>query len=39
MFLETYDTEFDAIIRKFTYQNRRPLEIQDKRNLTLLINK
>ena len=39
VFLETYDTEFDAIIRKFTYQNRRPLEIQDKRNLTLLINK
>ena len=38
VFLETY-TEFDAIIRKFTNQNGRPLEIEDKLNLTLLINK
>ena len=39
VFLETYNTEFDAIIRKFTNQNGRPLEIEDKLNLTLLINK
>ena len=39
VFLETYNTEFDAIIRKFTNQTDRPLEIEDKSNLTLLINK
>ena len=39
MFLKTYNTEFDEIIRKFTDQNGRPLEIEDKFNLTLLINK
>ena len=39
MFLKTYNTEFDEIIIKFTDQNGRPLEIEDKVNLTLLINK
>ena len=32
-------TEFDAIIITFTDQNGRPLEIESKVNLTLLINK
>ena len=39
VFLETYNTEFDEIIITFTDQNGRPLEIEDKFNLTLLINK
>ena len=39
MFLKTYDTEFDEIIITFTDQNGRSLEIEDKVNLTLLINK
>ena len=39
VFLKTYNTEFDEIIIKFTDQNSRPLEIDDKVNLTLLINK
>ena len=39
IFLKTYNTEFDEIIIKFTDQNGRPLEIEDKVNLTLLINK
>ena len=39
MFLEAYNTEFDEIIIPFTDQNGRPLEIEDKINLTLLINK
>ena len=38
MFLKTYNTEFDKII-SFTDQNGRPLEIEDKFNLTLFINK
>ena len=38
MFLKTYNTEFDKII-SFTDQNGRSLEIEDKVNLTLLINK
>ena len=37
--LNTYSTEFDEIVIKFTDQNGRPLEIEDKFNLTLLINK
>ena len=36
--LKTY-TEFDKIIITFMYQNGRPLEIEDKVNLTMLINK
>ena len=39
VFSKTYNTEFDEIIIKFTDQNSRPLEIDDKVNLTLLINK
>ena len=39
VFLETYNTEFDEIIITFTDQNGRPLEIGDKVNLILLINK
>ena len=39
VFLKIYNTEFDEIIITFTGQNGRPLEIEDKVNLTLLINK
>ena len=39
VFLENYNTKFDAIIITFTDQNGRPLEIEGKVNLTLLINK
>ena len=39
VFWKTYDTELDEIIITFTDQNGRPLEIEDKVNLTLLINK
>ena len=39
MFLKTYNTAFDEIIIKFMDQSGRPLEIKDKVNLTLLINK
>ena len=38
VFLKTYNTEFDEIIT-YTDQNGRPLEIEDKVNLILLINK
>ena len=38
VFLKTYNTEFDEIIT-FTDLNGRLLEIEDKFNLTLLINK
>ena len=37
--LETYTREFDEIIITFTDQNYRPLEIEDKIDLTLLVNK
>ena len=39
VFLKTYNTEFDEITITFTDQNGRQLEIEDKFNLTLLINK
>ena len=39
VYLKTYNTEFDELIVTFTDQNGRPLEIEDKVNLTLLINK
>ena len=39
VFLKTHNTEFDENIITFTYQNGRPLEIEDKVKLTLLINK
>ena len=38
MFSKTYSTEFDGIIIKSTEQNGRPFKIEDKVNLTLLIN-
>ena len=39
VFLKTYSTEFDEIMITFMDQNGRPLEVEDKVNLTLLINK
>ena len=39
VFLKTYNTEFDEIIKTFLYQNGRLLEIEDKVNFTLLVNK
>ena len=39
VFLKTYNTEFDEIIITFTDQIGRPLEIEDKLILTLLIDK
>ena len=39
LFLKTNNTEFHNIIIKFTDQNSRPLEIEDKVNLKLLIDK
>ena len=37
--LAFYNIEFNDIIIRFTNQNARPLGIEDKVNLTLLINK
>ena len=39
VFLKTYNKEFDEIIITFKDQTGTPLEIEDKVNLTLLINK
>ena len=39
VFFKTYNREFAEIIITFTDQNGRALEIEDKVNLTLLINK
>ena len=39
VFLKTYNTDFNEIIVTFTDQNGRPFEVEDKVNLTLLINK
>ena len=39
LFLKTDNTEFDETIITFTDQNGRPLEIENKFNLTLPINK
>ena len=39
VFLKTYHAEFDEIIITFTGQNGRLLEIENKANLALLINK
>ena len=39
VFLKTFNTEFHEIVTTFVDQNGRPLEIEDKVNLTLLINK
>ena len=39
LFLETYNTEFADIVITITNQNNIPLEIEEKVNLTLLIDK
>ena len=39
VFLKTNNAEFDEIIITFTDQNGKPLEIEDKVNLTLLVDK
>ena len=39
VFLKTYNNEFDEIIITFTDQIGKPLETEDKVDLTLLINK
>ena len=39
VFLKTYYAQFDEIIITFTGQNGRLLEIENKANLALLINK
>ena len=39
VFLKTYNTECDKIIIAFTDQNGRPLEKEDKINLTFFVNK
>ena len=38
VFLETYNTEFDETIITLSDQNDRPLEIDNKVNLTVLNN-
>ena len=38
IFLKTFDSEFSYIEVWFTGQNSKPLEIEDKINLTLVIN-
>ena len=37
--LKTYNTDFDDITITFTDENGRPWKIEDKGNLSLLINK
>ena len=39
VFLKTYNTEFNKIIIIFMDQNGRPLEIENKFNLRLFVNK
>ena len=39
VFLKVYNTDFDEVIVIFADQNGRPLELENKVNLTLLINK
>ena len=39
VFLSTYNTEFDNVIITFIDRSGRPLEIKDKVDLTVLINK
>ena len=38
IFLKTFNTEFSYIKVWFTEQNSKPLEIEDKINITLVIN-
>ena len=37
IFLKTFNSEFQEIKIWFTYQTSKPLEVEDKINLTLLI--
>ena len=37
IFLKTFNSEFQEIKVWFTDQNRRPLEVEDKINLTLIV--
>ena len=37
IFLKTFNSEYDEIIVWFSNQNRKPLEIEDKINLTMVI--
>ena len=37
IFLKTFNLEFQEISEWFTYQNSKPLEVEDKINLTLII--
>ena len=36
-FLKTFNSEYDEIIISFTDQNSKPLEIEDRTNLTMVI--
>ena len=38
MFLKTFDSEFSYIEVWFTDQNSKPLEIEDKINIALVLN-
>ena len=38
MLLKTYKTDVDEIVIKFTDQNETPLEVENKINLTFLVN-
>ena len=38
MFLKTFDSEFSYMELWFTDQNSKPVEIEDKINITLVIN-
>ena len=38
IFLKTFDSEFSYVEVWFTDQNYKPLEIEDKINITLVIN-
>ena len=38
MYLKTYNSEFDKVIIKFMDKDGRSLKIEDKFNLTLVIN-
>ena len=37
IFLKTFSSEYDEIVVWFTYQNSKPLEIEDRINLTMVI--
>ena len=39
IFFKTFNSEYDEIKIRFTYQNSQPLEIEDRINLTLVITK